>query len=216
MILPFLTSIIWPVQTCRPSALYSPARLPTAPGTLQASRGAVTSPRCDVQGSSIESYFLMMWSSDAFTIIKRSCAGASCIPSPYSASHVGVSVVIIEFIRVIPLEILSHQIFIHAHFLAAFRAVQRVGRCASAPITCRAAAVHDAGRRRTRRWSTTAAPRLRFVAHWFTHILSAGHARRRAAVAQLFRWSAGVRAGFSHGSSEPYEVSPCVWRSRPR
>lgn len=39
--------------------------------------------------------------------------------------------------------------------------------------------------RRTRRWSTTAAPRLRFVWFGFTHILSAGHARRRAAVAQL-------------------------------
>ena len=26
-------------------------------------------------------------------------------------------------------------------------------------------------KRRTSRWSTTAAPRLRFVAHWFIHIL---------------------------------------------
>lgn len=46
----------------------------------------------------------------------------------------------------------------------------------------------------TRRWSTTAAPRLRFVAHWFTHIFSAGHARCRAAVAQLGRYTASRRA----------------------
>ena len=44
--------------------------------------------------------------------------------------------------------------------------------------------------RRTRRGSTTAAPRLRFVAFGFTHILSAG----RAAVAQLGRWASRERA----------------------